>query len=80
MRIKPHGDGGRIITGDTPWGRWSITLGASASGKPLRIIDGNGVEVGTASVVITHPMPDDHDPAQEAARMTQGGCCGQASE
>ena len=26
------------------------------------------------------PIPADFDPAQEARRMRQGGCCGQASE
>lgn len=66
--------------GDTPWGRWSITLESSASGKALRVVDGDGNEVGKGTITITHPMPDDHDPETEARRMRQGGCCGQSIE
>lgn len=80
ISIKPHGNGGRVLSGDTDFGRWTVTFSASASGKSLRVVDADGVEVGTAKIVITHPMPEGYDMNTEADRMKQGGCCGKASE
>ena len=55
MYIQPTKGGGRRIGGDTPWGKWRVYADASADGKPLRLVDAEGREYGTATIEIKTP-------------------------
>ena len=80
MRIASSKSGGRAITGDTPYGKFSVTLARSADNKPLKIVDVDGNEVGEAHILFREPIPADTTPEQEKRRAKAGGCCGQSSE
>lgn len=59
MRIQPTPTNGRIITGDTPWGRFDIAVDAAPAIDPgvrrLRIVNEDGVQVGTMTIEIRTP-------------------------
>lgn len=78
MKFGPSKHGGRHIFADTQWGRADVTFAREADSKPLRIIDGEGREVGQASIMFAEPI--DTDPETERRAAKQGGCCGTPAE
>jgi len=57
MTIKPTDNNGRIVEGDTPWGRYSFIVEHVAFSKSLRIIDDAGNVVGSARLDAAEPKP-----------------------
>ena len=77
MSTTPTRTGGRVIQGDTPYGKYEFHVERSGSGKRLRLVDDDGVEHGTGEIDICDI------PAAEVTVIEQlkdGGCrrgCGQ---
>ena len=71
MNINPTLSGGRVVKGDTPYGRFRFE------------VDSDGALVSHEFKVLEprppQAIPDDFNINTERRRLKQGGCCGKPS-